>query len=169
MSPAASPGAGGGGGDRLPPGQYDEPGFPVLTAGPTPDVDTAEWTFRIDGVVAEEAEWTWDEFHELEFEQIPCDIHCVTSWSKLGTSFGGVSMDRLLDRAEPLGAYAMAFSYGGYTTNLAIEDLTDGKAWQVEGGDPESSRRVSLSVRRMAGGPACVLMGYLITLAAWLP
>ena len=41
--------------DRVPPGQYVEPGFPVLTAGPTPDLPAAEWSFRIDGMVAEEA------------------------------------------------------------------------------------------------------------------
>jgi DMSO/TMAO reductase YedYZ molybdopterin-dependent catalytic subunit len=39
--------------------------------------------------------------------------------------------DALLEEAEPLEAYAMAYSYGGYSTNLAIEDLTDGKAWVV--------------------------------------
>ncbi len=49
--------------DRLPPGQYLEHGFPVLTAGPTPDVEHDEWSFRIDGMVAEEREWCWDEFH----------------------------------------------------------------------------------------------------------
>ncbi len=98
--------------DRLPPGQYDESVFPVLTAGPTPDIATSEWSFRIDGMVAEEAEWSWEEFGALEFDEIPCDIHCVTSWSKLGTSFGGVSMDVLIDAAEPLGAYAMVHSYG---------------------------------------------------------
>ena len=76
-----------GDGDRLPPGQYEERGFPVLTAGPTPDIAPSEWGFRIDGMVAEEAEWSRDEFHQLEFEEIPCDIHCVTSWSKLGTSW----------------------------------------------------------------------------------
>jgi len=81
----------GGGGDRLRPGQYDEPGFPVLTAGPTPDVDTASWTLRIGGMVAQDAEWSWEEFHELVFEEVPCDLHCVTSWSKLGTRFGGVA------------------------------------------------------------------------------
>jgi len=75
-----------GGGDRLRPGQYDEPGFPVLTAGPTPDVDTASWTLRIGGMVAQDAEWSWEEFHELVFEEGPCDLHCVTSWSKLGNS-----------------------------------------------------------------------------------
>src|SRR5262245_26944709 len=117
--------------DRLPPGQYAEPGFPVLTAGPTPNVEPQEWSFRIDGMVGQQRVWSWQAFRELPFETIPCDIHCVTKWSKLGTSFGGVSVDVLMDEAEPLGAYAMAFSYGGYTTNLALEDLTDGKAWVV--------------------------------------
>ncbi len=139
---------------RLPPGQYAESDFPVLTAGPTPEIETGEWGFRIDGVVAAEAEWTWDELAELEFEQIPCDIHCVTSWSKLGTSFAGVSLDLLLDQAEPLGAYAMAYSYGGYTTNLAIEDLTDGKAWVVTEHEGEP-------LPREHGGPARLLVPHL--------
>jgi DMSO/TMAO reductase YedYZ molybdopterin-dependent catalytic subunit len=140
--------------ERLPPGQYAESGFPVLTAGLTPDISHEEWSFRIDGMVAEAREWSWQEFQELPFELVPCDIHCVTKWSKLGTSFGGVSADVLLDAVEPLGAYAMAFSYGGYTTNLAIEDLTDGKAWVVweHEGDP---------LPREHGGPARLLVPHL--------
>src|SRR5215204_2271308 len=70
--------------DRVPPGQYVERGFPVPTAGPTPRIDTDAWGFRIDGMVGAEQEWTWDEFHQLPFENVPCDIHCVTKWSKLG-------------------------------------------------------------------------------------
>ena len=77
--------------DRLPPGQYLERGFPVLTAGPTPDVEPGEWGLRIDGMVGQEREWSWEEFRELPSEDVPCDIHCVTKWSKLGTSFRGVS------------------------------------------------------------------------------
>src|SRR5918998_2297356 len=115
--------------DRVPPGQYVERGFPVLTAGPTPRVDTDAWGFRVDGMVAAEQEWTWDEFHALPFEDIPCDIHCVTKWSKLGTSFRGVSVDTLLEGAQPRGENAMAFSYGGYTTNVPLADLTGGRAW----------------------------------------
>jgi DMSO/TMAO reductase YedYZ molybdopterin-dependent catalytic subunit len=140
--------------DRLPPGQYLERDFPVLTAGPTPEVAPGEWGLRIDGMVAEEREWTWDEFHQLEFEDVPCDIHCVTSWSKLGTSFRGVSLDTLLEAAEPLGAYAMAYSYGGYTTNLDIEDLTDGKAWVVTEHEGEP-------LPREHGGPARLLVPHL--------
>jgi DMSO/TMAO reductase YedYZ molybdopterin-dependent catalytic subunit len=139
---------------RLPPGQYLERGFPVLTAGPTPAVDTATWTFRIDGMVAEEREWSWEEFGRLEFETVPCDIHCVTKWSKLGTSFGGVSVDTLLEAAEPLGEYAMAFSTGGYTTNLALDDLTGGRAWVVTEHEGEP-------LPREHGGPARLLVPHL--------
>ena len=142
--------------DRVPPGQYVEPGFPVLTAGPTPDIDptAGEWSFRVDGMVAEEREWSWEEFHELEFEDVPCDIHCVTSWSKLGTRFRGVSVDALLEAAEPLEAYAMAYCFGGYMTNLAIEDLTDGKAWVVTEHEGEP-------LPRAHGGPARLLVPHL--------
>jgi DMSO/TMAO reductase YedYZ molybdopterin-dependent catalytic subunit len=116
---------------RLPPGQYAESGFPVLTAGPTPQVSTGEWLLRIDGMVARPTEWTWERFSGLPFETVPCDIHCVTKWSKLGTSFAGVSLDVLLGEVEPLGTHTMAHSYGGYTTNLALDDLRGGRAWIV--------------------------------------
>jgi DMSO/TMAO reductase YedYZ molybdopterin-dependent catalytic subunit len=139
---------------RLPPGQYYEQGFPVLTAGPTPDVETSEWSFRIDGMVGREAQLSWAEFGLLESEDIPCDIHCVTKWSKLGTSFRGVSLDTLLELAEPLGAYAMVHSYGGYTTNLSVEDLTDGKAWVVTEHEGEP-------LPREHGGPARLLVPHL--------
>ena len=139
---------------RLPPGQYVESGFPVLTAGPTPDVPTETWRFRVDGMVSQPREWTWDEFAELPFETIPCDIHCVTKWSKLGTSFGGVSVDALLEGVEPQGAYTMQWSYGGYTTNLPIEEITDGKAWVVTEHEGEP-------LPREHGGPARMLVPHL--------
>jgi DMSO/TMAO reductase YedYZ molybdopterin-dependent catalytic subunit len=139
---------------RLPPGQYLETGFPVLTAGPTPRIDPAEWTFRIDGMVGVQRAWTAQEFRELPMQAVPCDIHCVTKWSKLGTSFGGVSVDVLLEGTEPLGAYAMAYSFGGYTTNLPLDDLTNGKAWVVTEHEGEP-------LPREHGGPARLLVPHL--------
>jgi DMSO/TMAO reductase YedYZ molybdopterin-dependent catalytic subunit len=140
--------------DRLPPGQYYESGFPVLTAGPTPRIDPAEWTFRIDGMVASPREWSWDELGALEFEDVPCDIHCVTSWSKLGTSFRGVSVDRLLGDVGPDGEYAMAHLFGGYTTNLPLADLTGGRAWVV-------TEHEGAPLPREHGGPARLLVPHL--------
>ena len=140
--------------ERLPPGQYYEPGFPVLTAGPTPRIAPEDWSLRIDGMVAGERAWSWDEFHELPFENVPCDIHCVTKWSKLGTSFNGVSVDTLLAEVEPQGAYSMAFSHGGYTTNVPLADLTGGKAWVVTEHEGEP-------LPREHGGPARLLVPHL--------
>jgi len=139
---------------RLPPGQYAESGFPVLTAGPTPAVRTEDWQFTIDGMVGRSREWTWEQFHELPFETVPCDIHCVTKWSKLGTSFGGVSVDVLLADTAPQGAYTMAHCHGGYTTNVAIDDLIGGKAWVV-------TEHEGAPLPREHGGPARLLVPHL--------
>ena len=139
---------------RLPPGQYPETGFPVLTAGPTPRLDAEEWSFRIEGMVGNERAWSAAQFRELAFEEIPCDIHCVTKWSKLGTSFGGVSLDVLLEGVEPQGEYAMAFSYGGYTTNVPLADLTGGRAWIA-------THHEGQPLAREHGGPARLLVPHL--------
>jgi DMSO/TMAO reductase YedYZ molybdopterin-dependent catalytic subunit len=140
--------------ERIPPGQYYERGFPVLTAGPTPRVGPGEWRLRIDGMVGRPREWSWETFHELGFETVPCDIHCVTKWSKLETSFRGVSLDTLLEEADVQGAYAMAHSYGGYTTNLPLADLRGGKAWIVTEHEGEP-------LPREHGGPARLLVPHL--------
>jgi DMSO/TMAO reductase YedYZ molybdopterin-dependent catalytic subunit len=141
-------------GDRLPPGQYVESGFPVLTAGPTPEVKPDDWVLRIDGMVGHERSWSSAEFEQLPFETVPCDIHCVTKWSKLGTSFGGVSLDVLLEQAQPQGAYAMAYSSGGYTTNVPLADLTGGQAWVV-------TEHERAPLPRQHGGPARLLVPHL--------
>ena len=87
--------------DRVPPGQYVETGFPVLTAGPTPRVAEEEYALTIDGLVGASRTWTLPELRALPRSTFDGDIHCVTTWSKLGTSFGGVSVDTLLELVEP--------------------------------------------------------------------
>jgi DMSO/TMAO reductase YedYZ molybdopterin-dependent catalytic subunit len=113
---------------RLPPGQYVTEGFPVLSAGPTPHTALADWTFSITHGKTEKS-WTWPEFQALPAEDITADIHCVTRWTKLGTMWRGVPVQTLLDQVEYDASYVMAFSDGGYTTNLPIADLTGGQAW----------------------------------------
>jgi len=141
---------------RVPPGQYVEPGFPVLTAGPTPRIDLAGWRFRVAGLVARPQAWTWEEIRALPPSTFSGDIHCVTKWTKLDTTFTGVSVDTLLDAAEPLpeASHAVASSYGGYTTNLPLDDLRGGKAWVVweDDGAPLAPEH---------GGPARLLVPHL--------
>jgi DMSO/TMAO reductase YedYZ molybdopterin-dependent catalytic subunit len=119
---------------RLPPGQYDTGrDFPVLTAEVTPRLDPDRWTMTVDGLVEHEQTWTWADLHALPQSKYEGDIHCVTTWSKLGTSFGGVSLDLLLDAVQPTpaAAYVLATSTTGYTTNLPLSHVTGGQAWIV--------------------------------------
>ncbi|MFH5823876.1 molybdopterin-dependent oxidoreductase [Georgenia sp. AZ-5] len=118
---------------RLPPGQHDVgDGFPVLSAGPTPRTPLETWDFAVTGLIRPERRWTWEEFRRLPREAPTVDIHCVTSWSKLGTRWEGVAVDTLLAGVETDAAFAVAFSDGGYTTNLPLADLTGGRAWVVD-------------------------------------
>ena len=114
---------------RLPPGQYLVRDFPVLSAGPTPHTPLAEWSFAITGEIDQPRRWSWEEFRALPSQTITKDIHCVTKWSKFDTVWEGVSVDTLLDGLETVAEHVLAFSDGGYTTNLPLEDVTGGKAW----------------------------------------
>jgi DMSO/TMAO reductase YedYZ molybdopterin-dependent catalytic subunit len=143
----------GGDPDRVPPGQYVTDDFPVLSAGPTPHTPLEEWTFSIvDG--EERTSWTWDDFRALPSEEVTVDIHCVTRWSKLDTTWEGVSVDTLLEAAGAEAPYVLAFCDGGYTTNLPTEDVTGGKAWVAfeYGGEPLDPEH---------GGPARLLVPHL--------
>ena len=113
----------------MPPGQYVVNDFPVLSAGPTPRTSTDEWTLTIDGAVDASRTWSWDQLRELPSETFTTDIHCVTKWTKLGTTWTGVSLDTLLAEVETEAEYLTAWCDGDYTTNLTIEDISDGKAW----------------------------------------
>jgi DMSO/TMAO reductase YedYZ molybdopterin-dependent catalytic subunit len=116
---------------RVPPGNYLTRDFPVLSAGPTPHKAIESWTFEIRGEVAEPKSWTWEQFTALPSERVTVDIHCVTKWSKLDTSWTGVSLDTLLEGVTSSVGYILAFSDGGYSTNIPLDDVRDGKAWVV--------------------------------------
>jgi DMSO/TMAO reductase YedYZ molybdopterin-dependent catalytic subunit len=138
---------------RVPPGQYVTHDFPVLSAGPTPHTPLANWTFSIEGG-SSPASWTWQEFQALPSETVTVDIHCVTRWSKLDTTWTGVSLDVLLDAVSYDDPYVLAFCDGGYTTNLPVADLKGGKAWVAYnyGGNPLPPEH---------GGPARLLVPHL--------
>jgi DMSO/TMAO reductase YedYZ molybdopterin-dependent catalytic subunit len=117
---------------RLPPGQYDTgSSWPVLTAEATPRLSTTDWSLAVEGLVERPTTWTWSEVQALAPSTYEGAIHCVTTWSKFGMTFRGVSVDTLLEIARPLAnaTHVLAFSHTGYTTNLPLADVTDGHAW----------------------------------------
>lgn len=105
----------------------------MLTAEVTPRLDADNQSITVDGVVERESKWTWKELHQLPGSTFNGDIRCVTTWSKFDTSFGGISADILLAAASPLASatHVMIRSTTGYTTNLPLSEITDGKAWVV--------------------------------------
>jgi DMSO/TMAO reductase YedYZ molybdopterin-dependent catalytic subunit len=138
----------------LPPGQYLTEDFPVLTAGPTQRVATDTWELTVTTETGQVHRWDWAGLMALPADTPTVDLHCVTRWSKLATDWKGVSLDALLEDIETTADFALITSYGGYTTNVPLEDLTDGKAWVAYQFDGED-------LRAEHGGPARLLVPHL--------
>ncbi len=111
--------------NRLPPGQSLTGGFPTLHYGPVPTFNPATWDFRIWGEVTEPLIWTWDQILDLPRTQVNMDLHCVTTWSKLGTNWEGISLKTLVDQSliklTTRASHLMQHAEYGYTTNLPLE------------------------------------------------
>src|SRR5262249_2746532 len=113
--------------ERVPPGQYLTEGFPVLTVGPNENFDLSGWDFQVFGEVEQPFKLTWDELQALPQHEVKTDIHCVTRWSKLDTTWRGVLVRDVLAKArvKPAGKFVMAHSDGGYTANLPLDVVLD--------------------------------------------
>jgi DMSO/TMAO reductase YedYZ molybdopterin-dependent catalytic subunit len=113
---------------RVPPGQRLVKNWPVLSYGGVPRIDLSQWTFSVSGLVEEERNFTWEEFTGLPQVTIVSDIHCVTHWSRLDNRWEGVAVTELakIVRPKPEARFVMVQCYGGYTTNLRLEDILDG-------------------------------------------
>lgn len=115
-------------GDRVPPGQYLAKGFPVLSAGETPQIacdrDLDQWELRVWGA-AEPVQLRWDDLMQLPQHDFTADFHCVTTWSKLDVQWRGIKIPDLLATLtiQPEAAHVMQHCYGGYTTNLTLDDF----------------------------------------------
>ena len=143
--------------NRLPPGQYVTMDFPVLSAGPTPQIKVENWTFTLQLGGAILGTWNWAEFETLPQTTIKTDIHCVTKWSKLDTAWQGVTFDDLLKAvglSEPPPPYIMAHCDGGYTTNVPAADLVGAQGMVA-------TRYEGLPILPMHGGPARLLVPHL--------
>ena len=92
--------------DRLPPGQYLARDFPVLHVGTPPRFDPKTWRFRVFGLVEEPQQFDWERFTSLPTKTVTTDIHCVTRWTRLDTTWEGVSFSDIARLARPKPAAA---------------------------------------------------------------
>lgn len=140
--------------ERVPPGQYATHDFPVLSAGPTPRISLDDWRFTLVDADGSETMWAWSDLMRLPAETVTVDIHCVTKWSKLDTAWTGVPVDALFADVTNTGSHALFRSYGGYTTNVPLADITGGRAWIAFEYDGEP-------LDPAHGGPARLLVPHL--------
>jgi len=112
---------------RVPPGQSVTKGFPVLHVGDVPHIDLAKWRLRVDGLVEHAFELSWDELRAMPSREWRGDIHCVTRWSKLDTTWKGVPFSEIVKRAQPKAQVTHVIQYADndYTTNLPLSVLLD--------------------------------------------
>ncbi len=111
--------------ERIPPGQFVTEKFPVLHAGTVPSYDLREWNLRVTGAVENELTLSHDAFRKLPTRRVACDIHCVTTWSKLDTEWEGVPAAEIVRLANPHenARFVVAECEEGWTTNVLLDDL----------------------------------------------
>jgi DMSO/TMAO reductase YedYZ molybdopterin-dependent catalytic subunit len=111
--------------DRLPPGQYLTEKWPVLHYGNVPKVDLATWTFTVNGLVEEPLSLTYAQVKALPRRTVQADVHCVTRWSMLDSSWEGIPVAEIMKlvKLKPEATHVMVHAEHGYTTNLSLDDF----------------------------------------------
>jgi len=124
---------------RIPPGQVLTDKFPVLSFGRVPSYpDLTGWELRVWGEVEQPFSLKWAELLALPTIEVTLDIHCVTRWSKLDTTWQGVSFRHIAEvaRPRPSARFVLFHAEGGYTTNVPLEVALDPAcllAWNYAG------------------------------------
>jgi DMSO/TMAO reductase YedYZ molybdopterin-dependent catalytic subunit len=141
---------------RLPPGQYLTDRFPVLHVGDVPEYAPGEWNLTVEGLVDRPFTLDLDELRAMPSVSLTFDIHCVTKWSKFDTSWTGVRLRDLFDRAgvQPAATHLIEHAEFGYTTNVALADAQVDEAivaYAFEGEDIEP----------IHGGPVRIVIPHL--------
>ena len=108
---------------RLPPGQHAVE--KILDMGGTPGTATvADWKLRIYGAVEQPIVLSYEELLDLDQINIVCDVHCVTGWTLLDSSWTGVRLGTIMERVKPSksGGFIVFEAAEGYTSNVPISD-----------------------------------------------
>jgi DMSO/TMAO reductase YedYZ molybdopterin-dependent catalytic subunit len=111
--------------DRLPPGQYLTEKWPVLHYGGVPRIDLARWDFTLEGLVDEPQKLSYQQIKELPRKTVTRDVHCVTRWSLLDSTWEGVPISEIMKlvNLRPEATHVMVKAEHGFTANLSLEDF----------------------------------------------
>jgi DMSO/TMAO reductase YedYZ molybdopterin-dependent catalytic subunit len=111
---------------RLPPGQILTKKFPVLQKGEIPHIKKDKYRLEITGAVENSVILSLEELGNMIDARITTDIHCVTTWSKFDTNWGGINFNSILELVKPKDSVCFVEFTGadsGFTTTVPIEIL----------------------------------------------
>lgn len=110
---------------RLPPGQSLTLQFPVYHFGHIPSYNLEEWDFKIWGEVEAPLQLSWKEFNGLPKTRVQMDVHCVTRWSKMDTTWEGVQLKTIMADGrlaiKPSARFVIQHAENGFTTNFPLQ------------------------------------------------
>lgn len=120
----------------LPPGQIETKRFPVVgERTPSNDLaDPSNWRLTVSGLVAHPTTLTLGACLQMATATLEFDIHCVTSWSRLGSIWTGVPLRGVIEAAGPLPEARfvsfIAYSTRNHHTSLPLDVAMD-SSWLV--------------------------------------
>lgn len=115
---------------RLPPGQHLTKKFPVLQKGRVQHIDRDKYKLKVAGEVKKPQTFTLEQLRELKNQEVTCDIHCVTGWSKFDAKWEGISFKELFEIVQPKETANFLEFYcadGGFTTTVPLEKVISEK------------------------------------------
>lgn len=123
--------------NRLPPGQHEIAALKPMGGVPG-DPSRANFKLKVYGEVEHELELNFDQLLEFQVYDQKCDVHCVTTWSLLGSVWTGVRISDLAKKAGlKKGARHVIFeAAAGYTANVPLDEALKDNAmvtWAVNG------------------------------------
>lgn len=117
-------------GNHLPPGQFETETWPILHQGDVYEFDENTWNFTLFGEVKEEITLSYSDIMKLPKTISTIDMHCVTTWSKFGSTFEGIALRELVELVQLNEDVKYVKIYGyyngdryGYSANLPLEAL----------------------------------------------
>jgi DMSO/TMAO reductase YedYZ molybdopterin-dependent catalytic subunit len=140
---------------RFPPGQIETKRFPIVgERTPSPDLaDPSKWYLEVEGLVDTPRRLTLSELMQLDHRDLTFDVHCVTSWTRFGTTFTGIPLAEILEPSAPSPEAGFvsftAFSNRGHHTSLPLQTALE-SSWLVHSVDGQR-------LAREHGGPVRVV------------
>lgn len=109
--------------DRLPPGQFYTPRWPVLHQGEVPTYDLETWHLTVFGLVARPLTLDWPTIAAMPTIEVPGDLHCVTRWSSLDHHWRGIAPTAIVEATSVMkeARAVMLHGEGGYRANLSLD------------------------------------------------